>query len=105
MNNTRIPLVDLYHARSRIHGRTLRTPLVRSRSLSDASGADVRLKLEHHQITGSFKLRGATNAILNLDREQRQKGTIKLQCSEIGLRFIVASVGLLALVAGFAMGI
>lgn len=84
MNNTRIPLVDLYHARSRIHGRTLRTPLVRSRSLSDACGADVRLKLEHHQITGSFKLRGATNAILNLDREQRQKGVVGMSTGNFG---------------------
>ena len=84
MHNCRIPLVDLYRARNRIHGRTVRTPLVRSRTLSDAEGADVRLKLEHHQITGSFKLRGATNAILNLDGEQRQNGVVGMSTGNFG---------------------
>jgi len=84
MHKSRIPLVDLYRARNRIHGRTVRTPLVRSRTLSDAGSADVRLKLEHHQITGSFKLRGATNAILNLDGEQRQKGVVGMSTGNFG---------------------
>ncbi|CDK41012.1 threonine dehydratase [Halorubrum sp. AJ67] len=40
-----------------------RTPVERSRSLSERCGADVRLKMEHLQRTGSFKTRGAYNAI------------------------------------------
>lgn len=40
-----------------------RTPVERSRSLSERCGADVRLKMEHLQRTGSFKPRGAYNAI------------------------------------------
>ncbi|MES3162239.1 MAG: threonine ammonia-lyase [Halorubrum sp.] len=42
------------------------TPVQRSRSLSDRCGADVRLKMEHLQRTGSFKPRGAYNAVSKL---------------------------------------
>ena len=55
-------LVD--QAKARIAGRIRPTPLTHSSSLSEMAGAPVHLKLEHHQITGSFKLRGATNALL-----------------------------------------
>ena len=42
------------------------TPVQRSRSLSDRCGAEVRLKMEHLQRTGSFKPRGAYNAVSRL---------------------------------------
>jgi threonine dehydratase len=84
VNRTKITLVDVYSARKRIHGRTVKTPLVRSSSLSSAAGADVRLKLEHHQITGSFKLRGASNAILNLDEALRRKGVTGMSTGNFG---------------------
>lgn len=84
MNTPAIPLVELYRARKRIHGRAVRTPLVPSRALGETSGADVRLKLEHHQTTGSFKLRGATNAVLNLDQAQRQKGVVGMSTGNFG---------------------
>lgn len=80
----KLSLVDIYRARNRIHGHTVRTPLVRSKVLSDNCGCDVRLKLEHHQITGSFKLRGASNAILNLEDEQRQKGVTGMSTGNFG---------------------
>jgi threonine dehydratase len=57
---------DVTAAAARIAGRIRPTPLVRSAWLSDATGADVWLKLETEQITGSFKIRGAANAITNL---------------------------------------
>ncbi|MDH3612551.1 MAG: threonine/serine dehydratase [Gammaproteobacteria bacterium] len=53
-----------------------RTPLVRSTTFSDATGADVYLKLENQQHTGSFKLRGAANCLMTLSREQRDKGCV-----------------------------
>src|SRR5687768_18058508 len=53
-------------AADRIRGRVLRTPLRRSSWLSDLSGGDVFLKLENLQPTFSFKIRGATNAVLRL---------------------------------------
>ena len=63
-------------ARSRISAHILSTPLVHSPTLSDICGVPVGLKLEHHQTTGSFKLRGATNAMLMLTEAQRSRGVV-----------------------------
>ncbi len=52
------------------------TPLRRSAAFSDVVGAEVYLKLENQQHTGSFKLRGATNCLLSLSPEQRDKGCV-----------------------------
>lgn len=52
------------------------TPLRHSAAFSDAVGADVYLKLENEQHTGSFKLRGATNCLMNLSPEQRDRGCV-----------------------------
>lgn len=54
---------DILLARRRIAGIAYPTPLEHSRPLSDYTGAEVYLKLECAQVTGSFKLRGATNAL------------------------------------------
>lgn len=59
-------LADVYRARRRLEGRVCRTPLVESPVLSDLAGTPVFLKLETVQPTGSFKLRGATNALAML---------------------------------------
>jgi threonine dehydratase len=61
-----VSLDTIHAARDRIAGRVETTPLVSSPSLSAIAGVPVRLKLEHRQTTGSFKLRGATNAVLQL---------------------------------------
>ena len=60
----RATLADIQRARQRIDGKVRRTPLVRSDRLSDLSGGEVHLKLESLQVTGSFKARGALNAVL-----------------------------------------
>ncbi len=61
-----LTLADVYRARQRIEGRALVTPLVHSLSLSRIAGVPVHLKLETLQPTGSFKLRGATNALAQI---------------------------------------
>ncbi|WP_447743912.1 hydroxyectoine utilization dehydratase EutB [Pseudomonas nicosulfuronedens] len=71
-----IPLIELYRARQRIQGLVRQTPLEHSPSLSRLLGAPVYLKLESLQITGSFKLRGASNAIAQLSDEQKAKGVV-----------------------------
>ncbi|ACP23771.1 threonine dehydratase (plasmid) [Sinorhizobium fredii NGR234] len=71
-----VTIEDIEAAARRISGRVLRTPLVTSTSLSKLCGVPVGLKLEHHQTTGSFKLRGATNAVLSLSAEARARGVI-----------------------------
>lgn len=71
-----ISLDDIQDAKRRIDGHVQRTPLVISTSLSEFCGASVGLKFEHQQTTGSFKLRGATNAILRLQPTDRTKGLV-----------------------------
>ncbi|MCW5462202.1 pyridoxal-phosphate dependent enzyme, partial [Pseudomonas aeruginosa] len=71
-----IPLIELYRARQRIHGMVRQTPLEHSPSLSARLGAPVYLKLESQQATGSFKLRGASNAIAQLDDAQKARGVV-----------------------------
>src|SRR5439155_18304428 len=71
-----IAFMQILEARRRIAAHILRTPLSEAGALSARSGVPVRLKCEHCQTTGSFKLRGATNAVLSLDRSQRDEGVI-----------------------------
>ena len=59
-----ITFVDVLEARRRLAPLVRRTPLAHSAWLSRASGNEVHLKLETVQATGSFKLRGAYNAVL-----------------------------------------
>ena len=61
-----VSLQEIERAAARIAGHVTRTPLVRSGTLSAITRHPVYLKLETRQPTGSFKLRGATNAILAL---------------------------------------
>jgi threonine dehydratase len=61
-----LTLADVYHARCRLEGRAYRSPLIESASLSALARTPVYLKLETVQPTGSFKLRGATNALARL---------------------------------------
>src|SRR5436190_185355 len=67
-----IPIEDIRAARERIAGAVVRTPLVRL-NVDDAP-AEIYLKLENLQPIGSFKLRGAGNAINLADKEQLAKG-------------------------------
>src|SRR6202012_930671 len=59
-----------------LQGRLHRTPLVHSRALSERLGAEVYLKLEFLQKTGSFKPRGAFNKMLSLSPAERQPGIV-----------------------------
>lgn len=69
-----VAFTDILEARRRLGGHILRTPLRDAPALARRAGAPVRLKCEHQQTTGSFKLRGATNALLALDRGRRAAG-------------------------------
>ncbi len=63
-------------AAGRISDIICETPLLRSETFSAATGAEVYLKLENLQRTGSFKLRGASNCLINLSDEQRKTGCV-----------------------------
>jgi threonine dehydratase len=63
-------------AEARIRPHIRETPLLRSPGLSARTGAEIWLKLENLQITGSFKLRGALNKILLLSAEDKARGVV-----------------------------
>ena len=65
-----IPLEEIRQARERIAPYVLRTPLVRL----ELGAREVFLKLENLQAIGSFKMRGASNAMLLADRETLRHG-------------------------------
>ena len=71
-----IALADIKAARSRIADKIDRTATVQSAALSEIAGAAVFLKMEHRQTTGSFKLRGASNALASLAPEARSRGVV-----------------------------
>lgn len=65
-------------AAERIAGRVHRTPLVGTRSLSDRIGTEVYLKCENLQKTGSFKVRGALNQLMQLEPEAMGRGVVTI---------------------------
>lgn len=90
-----ITLQDSFAARERIKSSIRQTPLAASPSLSAGTGGAVSLKLEHTQITGSFKLRGATNAVLSLNEKQRAAGVVGVSTGNHGrgLAYAAAQAG------------
>jgi threonine dehydratase len=77
-------LADVLAAARRLRGVALRTPLERSAWLSGIAGTDVYLKLETQQRTGSFKLRGAYNAVASLSAEARARGLVTASAGNHG---------------------
>jgi len=75
---------DIVAARQRIAGECLRTATMPSPRLARLVGHPVHLKMEHRQITGSFKLRGATNAVLSLSEEARRRGIVGVSTGNHG---------------------
>lgn len=63
-------------ARRRIQDAVKKTPLSPSSALSERVGAEVALKLESRQRTGSFKERGALNKLLCMTDEERARGVV-----------------------------
>ncbi len=69
-------IADVRSAALRIRGEALRTPLLSSPLLDELAGAHVLLKCENLQRTGSFKFRGAYNAIAAISHEARAGGIV-----------------------------
>jgi threo-3-hydroxy-L-aspartate ammonia-lyase len=67
---------DVVEASEHIKGHAHRTPLMRSRTLDKELGTEVLFKCENLQRTGSFKFRGAFNALSKLDDRQRRAGVV-----------------------------
>jgi threonine dehydratase len=71
-----ISFQDIQSAAQRIKGAIQRTPCPQSVPLSEATGCEIYCKLEYLQRTGSFKERGARNALLKLPEDQKRRGVI-----------------------------
>ena len=76
-----LSLADIQATAQRIQPYVLRTPTISGESLA---GQGVWLKAENLQRTGSFKVRGAVNAVLQLTPEQRGRGVITLSAGNHG---------------------
>ena len=75
MNRERLP-ADIVLAANRIGPHIRETPLDHSPYFSELTGANVYLKLDNLQHTGSFKLRGAFNKVLSLTPDERKAGCV-----------------------------
>ncbi len=71
-----ITLDDVWNAASRLAGVATHTPVILSPELDELAGCQLFLKAENLQLTGSFKFRGAYNAIRSLDAEQIGAGVV-----------------------------
>lgn len=93
-------LDDIEAAAERIAGVAVRTPLVPSRELTRRHGAEVSLKLEGVQPTGSFKVRGAASKILSLDPEDAVRGVVTASTGNHGraMAYVASRLGIPAAV-------
>jgi len=67
---------NIEDAHDRIRPRIHRTPVLTSHSLNGLAGAQLFFKCENLQKTGSFKIRGATNAIFSLSESEARRGVV-----------------------------
>lgn len=95
-----IRLKDIYSARKRIAEIARRTPLIYSRDLTKQLGCEAFLKLENLQPTGSFKIRGAANAILALSSEEKSRGVIAFSTGNHGraVAYVAGRLGIKAVI-------
>jgi threonine dehydratase len=80
-----ISAVDILKARQALQGVVSRTPLTLSKGLSEASGAEVYVKWENLQKTGSYKPRGAFYRMNMLTPAERKKGVITISAGNFAL--------------------
>lgn len=89
---TRLPsFADIQDASRRLAGSVIRTPILSSPELDEATGAQVFLKAEHLQRTGSFKFRGAFNAVARLTDEARANGVVTFSAGNHGQALALAA--------------
>lgn len=88
-----VTLEEIRAAQMRIAGKVARTALQPSDALSQRCGMPVYMKMEHRQPTGAFKLRGASNAVAMLGKDQRQRGVVAASTGNHG-RALAYAAGL-----------
>ena len=89
---------EIEAAAARIEPHVLRTPLLHSDPLSERHGAEIVIKSEHLQLTGSFKVRGSANFVHSLDSDLAAAGVVTASSGNhgIGVSTAAASRGISA---------
>ena len=85
------PQVATIEAATRIEPHVLRTPLLTSDPLSGRHGADIAIKCEHLQRTGSFKVRGSANVVHSLSPDLATEGVITASSGNHGIGVATAA--------------
>jgi threonine dehydratase len=95
-----VALKDIREAHQRIRPLTIRTPLIESQQLSMSVEAQLFLKLESLQVTGSFKARGAANKLTSLSPQERERGVITVSSGNHGraVAYVARELGIHALI-------
>jgi threonine dehydratase len=91
MSSALVALPEIEAARQRIVDKIVRTPVVPSPSLTERLYVPVHLKMEHRQTTGSFKLRGASNAVAMLSADERAHGVVAASTGNHGRGLALAA--------------
>ncbi len=83
--------VEIEAAANRIEPHVLRTPLLHSEPLSERHGADILIKCEHLQATGSFKVRGSANLVHSLEAGKAARGVVTASSGNHGIGVATAA--------------
>ena len=97
---TLLSVDDVHRAAGRFNGNIADTPFLHSETLSTLTGAELWLKFENLQFTGSFKQRGALNTLLSLSPDERCRGVIAVSAGNHaqGVAYHAAQLGIPALI-------
>ena len=89
---------DVLAAARRLRGVIQRTPCTYSAPLSARAGTEAHVKWESQQTTGSFKLRGAFNALLAMPVDERRRGVVAASAGNhgLGLAYAARTLGMRA---------
>ena len=95
-----IELSEIRKARSRIKPFIHRTPVLTSSSLNNVIDSELYFKCENFQKSGSFKIRGAANTVLQLNSQELEKGVVTASSGNHGaaLSMVVSRLGISSIV-------
>ena len=97
-----IPFEEIVQAAQRLHGISVRTPLLQNAELDNSVAATVLIKPECLQVTGSFKIRGAYNLLSQLSDEQAANGVVAWSSGNHA-QGVAAAAGMLGIAAAIVM--
>jgi threonine dehydratase len=85
-----VTYADIETAHQRLSGVAHKTPVITSRTINDRTNSQVFFKCENFQRTGSFKFRGAYNALAQLSEEQKRQGVLTYSSGNHGQALALA---------------